>query len=80
MPASYLSPPHFPHKEKSLMLCLSCPSACQWTAALKSSFWPLFRTLQLKHFLCKKWEEIVGFQYQYLKHHMGHSPIVLLGQ
>lgn len=80
MPASYLSPPYFPHKEKSLMLCLSCPLACQWTAPLKSSFWPLFRTLQPKHFLCKKWEEAAGFQCQYLKQHMGRSPVALLSQ
>lgn len=62
------------------MLCLSCPLACQWTAPLKSSFWPLFRTLQPKHFLCKKWEEAAGFQCQYLKQHMGRSPVALLSQ
>lgn len=62
------------------MLCLSCPSACHWTVPLKSSFWPLFRTLQLKQFLCKEWEEAIGFQFQYLKHPVGHYPVALPSQ
>jgi len=62
-------------QEKSLTLCLSCLSARQREAHLKSSFLPPFHTL-----LGQKTEKTVGFQYKYFKHCTGCSPVALLGQ